>query len=172
MSLCMKSILQSVIMNDSSCAGAAKPIIIGAILFAVASQIILMGEVIVTMDIYMMPEYFPVWSRLMMPDMGPPPAIFYAISISVSVALALLYSTIFHVLRAGIPGTGIRKGLNYGFLMFLLSSLPSMLGMWMLINLPVKFFIAGLVFGLFHYLIGGVVISWAFQKFGSTSSAV
>jgi hypothetical protein len=167
----MQSILKSDIMNGSSCTGAVKPIIIGGILFAVASQIILMGEVMATMDIYMMPEYFPVWSKLMMPDMGPPPTVFYAISISVSVGLALLYSTIFHVLRAGIPGTGIRKGLNYGILMFLLSSLPSMLGMWMLINLPVKFFIAGLAFGLIHYLIGGVVISWAFQKFGSTASA-
>lgn len=131
-----------------------------------------MGGVIVTMDIYMMPEYFPVWSTLMMPDMAPPPAIFYAISISVSVGLALLCSTIFHVLRAGIPKTGILKGLNYCILLFLLSSFLSMLGMWMLINLPVKFFIAGLVFGLIHYLIGGVVISLAFQKFGSTPSAV
>jgi hypothetical protein len=119
-----------------------------------------------------MPEYFPVWSKLMMPDMGPPPAIFYTISISVSVGLALLYSTVFHILRTGIPGTGIRKGLNFGILLFLLSSLPSILGMWMLINLPVKFFIAGLVFGLINYLIGGVVISWAFQKFGSMPSAV
>ena len=159
-------------MNGSSSKGAAKPIIIGGILFAVASQIILMGEMIATMDIYMMPEYFPVWSKLMMPDMGPPPAIFYAISISVSIGLALLYSTIFHILRDGIPGTGVRKGLNYGILIFLLSSLPSMLGMWMLINLPVKFFIAGLVFGIIHYLIGGVVISWAFQKFGGMSSAL
>ncbi|MFA4875771.1 MAG: hypothetical protein WC586_00025 [Methanoregula sp.] len=109
-------------MNEDSCADAVKPIIIGGILFAVASQIILMGEVITTMDIYMMPEYFPVWSKLMMPDMGPPPAMFYLISISVSVGLALLYSTVFHILRSGIPGTGIRKGFNYGILLFLLVS--------------------------------------------------
>lgn len=151
--------------------GAAKPIIIGGILFAVASQVIMMGEVMMTMDIYMMPEYFPVWSRLMMPDMGPPPVMFYAISLSVSVGLALLYSTIFHVLRAGIPGTGIRQGLNYGILLFLLSSLPSMLGMWMLINLPAKFFIAGLVFGLINYLAGGTIIAWAFVRYGSTPAA-
>lgn len=46
-----------------------------------------------------------------------------------------------------------------------------MLGMWMLINLPLKFFIAGLAFGLIHYLIGGVIISWASLKFGSKPSA-
>ena len=158
-------------MNRSSCSGAVKPIIIGGILFVVASQIILMGEVIATMDIYMMPEYFPVWSKLMMPDMGPPPAIFYAISISVSVGLSLLYSTVFHILRNGIPGTGIRKGFNYGILLFLLSSFPSMLGMWLLINLPTKFFVAGLVFGIIHYLVGGVIIFWAFQRYGSMPSA-
>lgn len=151
-------------MNRSTYSGAVKPIIIGGILFAVASQIILMGEVIATMDIYMMPEYFPVWSKLMMPEMGPPPALFYLISISVSVGLALLYCTVFHILRDGIPGTGFRKGFNYGILLFLLSSFPSMLGMWMLINLPAKFFIAGLAFGLVHYLIGGAIIAWAFQR--------
>ena len=156
---------------SSLSATAVKSIVIGGILFAAASQVILMGEVMATMDIYMMPEYFPVWSKLMMPDMGPPPAIFYVISISTSVGLALLYSALFHVLQAGIPGTGIRKGLNYGVVLFLLSSLPSMLGMWMLINLPAKFFIAGLGFGLINYLIGGAVISWAFEKFGSAPAA-
>ncbi len=154
----------------NSCARMVKPIIIGGILFAIASQIILMGEVIATMDIYMMPEYFPVWSTLMMPDMGPPPAIFYAISISVSLGLALLYSAVYGILQNGIPGTGLRRGINYGILLFLISSLPSMLGMWMLINLPAKFFIAGLAFGLVHYLAGGVIIAWAFQRFGRTAT--
>ena len=156
----------------NSCARMVKSIIIGGILFAIASQIILMGEVIVTMDIYMLPEYFPVWSHLMMPDMGPPPAIFYAISISVSFGLALLYSAIYGILKIGIPGTGLRRGANYGILLFLISSLPSMLGMWMLINLPAKFFIAGLAFGFVNYLVGGVIIAWAFQRFGSTSPIV
>ncbi|MDO9034338.1 MAG: hypothetical protein Q7U51_03960 [Methanoregula sp.] len=85
--------------------------------------------------------------------------------------LALLYSTVFHILRTGIPGAGIRKGINYGILMFLLSGFPSMLGMWMLINLPAKFFIAGLVFGIIHYLVGGVIIAWAFQRYGSMPTA-
>ena len=153
----------------NSCSGVVKPIIIGGILFAIASQIILMSEVIMTMDIYMMPEYFPVWSSLMMPDMGPPPAIFYAISISVSLCLALLYSAVYGILQKAIPGTGLRRGINYGILLFLISSLPAMLGMWMLINLPAKFFIAGLAFGLIHYLVGGVIIAWVFQRFGRMS---
>jgi len=156
----------------NSYASRVKPIIIGGILFAIASQIILMGEVIATMDIYMMPEYFPVWSTLMMPDMGPPPAIFYVISISVSLGLAFLYSAIYGILQNGIPGMGLRRGLNYGILLFLVSSLPAILGMWMLINLPAKFFIAGLVFGFVHYLVGGVIIAWAFQRFGSTATVV
>lgn len=143
-----------------------KPIIVGGILFAIASQIILMCEVFATIDIYMMPEYFPVWSTLMMPDMGPPPAIFYAISISVTFGLAFLYNAVYGILQNGIPGTGLRRGLNYGILLFLISSLPSILGMWMLINLPVKFFIASLAFGIVHYLVGGVIIAWAFQRFG------
>jgi hypothetical protein len=30
-----------------------------------------------TMGFYMMPQYWPVWSKVMMPEAGPPPTSFY-----------------------------------------------------------------------------------------------
>ena len=121
---------------------AIKPVLIAAVLFTLTSQLVIMFESAATMDIYMMPEYFPVWSRLMIPDMGPPPATFFVTSILVSFALALIYAAVFWIVSPGIPGEGLTKGVSYGLILFFLSGVPSPLIMLLLINLPAKFFIA------------------------------
>lgn len=146
---------------------AVKPILIASVLFTIASQLVIMIESAATMDIYLMPEYFPVWSKLMMPDMGPPPATFFAMSILVSFALALVYAAVFWIVSPGIPGEGFTKGLSYGLILFFISSVPSLLGMFLLINLPAKFFIVGIVSALASSLIGGIIIAWSVGKFGA-----
>ncbi len=145
---------------------AVKPVLIAAVLFTLTSQLVIMFESAATMDIYLMPEYFPVWSKLMMPDMGPPPLTFFVISVLVSFALALIYAVIFRIVAPGIPGKGIVRGLSYGLILFFLSGVPSLLGMFLLINLPAKFFIAGTVSALASSLIGGIIIAWSVEKFG------
>ena len=145
---------------------AVKAIIIAAFLFTLTSQLVIMFESAATMDIYLMPEYFPVWSKMMMPDMGPPPLTFFVISVLVSFALALIYAVVFRIVAHGIPGEGITKGLAYGLILFFLSGVPSLLGMFLLINLPAKFFIAGTVLALASSLIGGIIIAWSVEKFG------
>jgi hypothetical protein len=145
---------------------AVKPVLIAAVLFTIASQVIIMFESAATMDIYMMPEYFPVWSRLMMPEMGPPPAVFFAMSILVSFALALTCAAVFWIVRPGIPGEGITRGFSYGLILYFISGVPSLLGMFLLINLPEKFFIAGTISSLVNFLTGGIIIAWSVEKFG------
>ena len=69
-----------------------------------------MIESAATMDLYLMPEHFPVWSRLMMPDMGPPPATFFAISILVSFALALISAAVFWIVSPAFRARDPRRG--------------------------------------------------------------
>jgi hypothetical protein len=145
---------------------AIKPVLIAAVLFTLSSQIVIMFESAATMDIYLMPEYFPVWSKLMMPDMGPPPATFFAMSVLVSFALALISAAVFWIVSPGIPGEGLTKGVSYGLILFFISGVPSLFGMLLLINLPAKFFIAGTVSALASSLIGGIIIAWSAEKFG------
>jgi len=56
--------------------------------------------------------------------------------------------------------------LSYGLILFFISGVPSLLGMFLLINLPVKFFIAGTVSALVNSLIGGIIIAWSVEKSG------
>jgi hypothetical protein len=87
-------------------------------------------------------------------------------SVLVSFALALIYAAVFWIVSPGIPGEGITKGLSYGLILFFISGIPSLLGMFLLINLPAKFFIAGTVSALVNFLIGGIIIAWSLEKYG------
>ena len=50
-------------------------------MITIVSQIIHSIEAFATMDFYLDPNYFGVWSKIMMPGPGPPPAEFYYYSI-------------------------------------------------------------------------------------------
>jgi len=134
-------------------------IIIAGILVAIVSQILTTVEAFLTMEIYLIEEFFPVWSRIMMPGAGPPPVTFYLYSIGFSLILGILYAAVFRVIEEGIPGTGIQKGFCYGFILFLVSGLPFLLTTYLLINLPSQFFIAGTVFGFIGYILYGIIIN-------------
>jgi hypothetical protein len=134
-------------------------IIIAGILVAIVSQILATVEAFMTMEIYLMEEFFPVWSRIMMPSAGPPPVTFFLYSIGFSLILGILYAAVFRVIEESIPGTGIQKGLCYGFILFLLSGVPFLLTTYLLINLPAQFFAAGAVFGFIGYILYGIVIN-------------
>lgn len=134
-------------------------IITAGILVAMISQVLSTIEAYLTMDIYMMEEYFPVWSRIMMPGEGPPPFTFFLYSIAFSLVLGWIYAAIFRVIEDGIPGTGYIKGIWSGVILFLLSGVPFLLTTYLLINLPGLFFLSGTIFGFIGYILYGIIIN-------------
>jgi hypothetical protein len=137
-----------------------KRIIIAAIVFAIIAQVIHTIESMLTMDFYMDPAYFDVWSKLMMPTAGPPPAEFFVASIVSAVIIALIYAVTYDLINKSLPGkTDIKKGLQYGFLLFMLVQIPGLLGMWLLINLPALLLIYWAISSLVVLLIGGIAIA-------------
>ena len=87
-----------------------KRIIIAAIVFAIIAQVLHTVESMLTMDFYMDPEYFGVWSKLLMPTAGPPPAEFFYASVISSLIIALIYAVVYDVVKGSLPGkTFIKK---------------------------------------------------------------
>ncbi|MDD5569192.1 MAG: hypothetical protein PHG23_02150 [Candidatus Pacebacteria bacterium] len=112
-------------------------IFVSAIIYTIIAFLARTGEAMLTMNYYMMPQYFSVWSKVMMPTAGPPPTSFYIISLLFSfvagIILALFYNFIKDKLCAGywqkvVCFTGI-----VSVLAFVFSTLP----MYLMINLPV-----------------------------------
>jgi len=135
-------------------------IIVAGIVFAIIAQIIHYVEAIATMDFYMDPDYFAVWSKIMMPTAGPPPNEFYYYSIVFGVITGIIYAVVYAMIKKSVLGkTIVKQGIYFGFFLFLLG-IPHFLSMYLLINLSTMLLVYWTISGLIVNLIGGVVIAY------------
>jgi hypothetical protein len=139
-------------------------LVIAAIAYAIISQVIHMVEAFLTMNFYLLPQYFGVWSKIMMPGQGPPPATFYAFSVVFALITGTIFAFIYLTIMKAVPGkTKLQKGLAYGFILFLVTGIPSFLSLYLLINLPTVLIIYWLIENLVIFLISGVVFAKLFK---------
>ncbi|MCL7414537.1 MAG: hypothetical protein M8349_00530, partial [ANME-2 cluster archaeon] len=113
-----------------------------------------------TMDYYLDPQYFPVWSSYMMPSEGPPPASFMYMSLASGLITNLIFAGFYSFIKGSVPGaTMIKKGLLYGLLIFIITGVPFTLTLILLINLPFGLILSWAAESLVIYLIGGLLVA-------------
>ena len=139
---------------------AAVKIFLAGIICMAISFVINMVSSILTMGFYKDPAYFQVWSKIMMPTAGPPPWYFslYALGFSLlgGIFIAIVY---YHVKGAFKQKSAVKKGLFYGFLLFLVAGIPPMLSMILLINLPLMLAISWMIMSGIILLLDGMVVA-------------
>ncbi len=136
-----------------------KQIVISAVVFALVAQIIHTVGAVLTMDYYVNPAYFALWSKLMMPEAGPPGTEFFVASLVVNFAIGLTFAGVYSMLKKSIPGKGLMKGVNYGLLLFLLAGLPYTLTTYLLLAVPAMLLVGWAVEALILYIICGATFS-------------
>lgn len=137
-----------------------KGIGIAAVLMTAVAQIEHMIEAVLTMGYYMDPQYFAVWSKVMMPEAGPPPASFYAYSVVFGLISAALFAWAYSRLGSAIREKNpLRKGLAFGAIVFLVAGLPGVLSMYLLLNIPSGLLAIWTVSSLAVYLMWGAIAS-------------
>ena len=137
-----------------------KRVLIAGVIVTVIAQIIHSLFAQLDMKYYLMPQYFSVWSRLMMPTAGPPPLSFMVYSLLFTLIGAILMALAYAMVKRGIPGKNrFQKGLVYGLILVLVSGIPFFLTTVLLINVPLVLMISWLLATIIHYFIGGVVIA-------------
>ncbi|OGI14756.1 hypothetical protein A3K63_02675 [Candidatus Micrarchaeota archaeon RBG_16_49_10] len=130
-----------------------------AVIFAVISQGIHTIAAFLEMKYYLMPEYFSVWSKLMMPGPGPPPLSFTLLSVLVGTVTAVIYSFAYLLVMKWIPGSSsLKKGANFGLMLFFVGVLPGYLALMLLINLPLQLIFYWMVEGLIINVLAGILI--------------
>ncbi|MCX5725927.1 MAG: hypothetical protein NT030_01880 [Candidatus Saganbacteria bacterium] len=135
--------------------------IIAAVVIVIIAQIIHGIGAQVGMGYYLDPAYFSVWSKIMMPEAGPPPASFYYLSILFGFITYLLFAGIYPLLKGSIAGDGaIQKGLIYGIIVFLLGPVAGYLSLYLLINLPLGLILIWGVESFIIYLLAGAIVAW------------
>ena len=133
-------------------------IVAAGIVYAVISMVVNTLWAFIDMPYYLMQEYFAVWSKLMMPTAGPPGGEFYVASFVFTLVAGLIFAGVYSRVKASIRDKGIRKGLRFGFGIFLISVIPGMFSLYLLINLPTMLIVSWTVSGLVTSLLGGIVI--------------
>ena len=100
------------------------------------------------------------WYIAMFPEMMTTEAMWAGTlsTLLIGIFMGLIYS----VINSAVPGTGMKKGLNYGFMVWLLAGI-----MWpimMIAFAPITIWIIELISGLISYSIAGAVIAIIYEK--------
>lgn len=134
-----------------------KPVI-AVILLTIVAQIIHTLGASFSMNYYTNPDYFPVWSKIMMPYAGPPPASFMLWALGLGLLTWIIFVAVYKIVKAGIPGNSpVVKGLAFGLLVFLISGFSGSVSLFLMINLPLGLIISWAVEGLLILLVNGVI---------------
>lgn len=132
-------------------------VVIASIILLVIQMVVMNIEALFDMKYYVMPEYFPVWSKLMMPNAGPPPVEFFVASALFSFLTALVLACVYECFKASLDKRFWPRVLGFTKLMALLSLIFSYLPMYMLINLPLGLIVSWFVSGVLVIFLGSVV---------------
>nr|CBH39231.1 hypothetical membrane protein [uncultured archaeon]CBH39701.1 hypothetical membrane protein [uncultured archaeon] len=100
------------------------------------------------------------WYSVTFPEMSSPMAM--SIMMAGIVVSGIFMGLVYSVINSAIPGEGARKGVNYGFMVWLLAGL-----MWPIMMMgfaPAYMWITELINGLITYSIAGAVIAIIYKK--------
>jgi hypothetical protein len=124
---------------------------IGAI-YTVIAAVVHTLESMVMMKWYQMPEYFGVWSKLMMPKAGPPPAEFFITSTIGSFMTGISLCAIYYYLKEYLPKNETKRILFFADLLVATSFIFFTVPLYLLINIPPallgSWFVSGFILNL------------------------
>jgi hypothetical protein len=124
-----------------------KLVLVG-IIYTVVATVIHQIEAMFTMKYYLDPAYFGLWSKLMMPTAGPPPAAFFITSAILTLASGISLGLIYYYIRDMLPAKFWPRVFFFTDLMIATSFIFSTLPMYLMFNVP-----------------GGILVSWFISSF-------
>jgi hypothetical protein len=122
-----------------------KKVLLASVIFTVISFVIHQIEALLTMKYYVDPQYFGVWSKVMMPSAGPPPASFMITSLIFTLVTGISVTLIYYYLRDHLPPLGLKRVFYFADLLVATSFLFSTLPMYLMFNVPVALLISWFV---------------------------
>lgn len=126
-----------------------KKVSVFGFLYTVLAFIVRQIEVILTLKYYLNPDYFGVWSKLMMPNAGPPPSSFQITSVVFTFVSGVSLALIYYYLRSHLPESKKQRIFYFADLMVATSFIFFTLPVYLLFNVPfallVSWFISSFV---------------------------
>ncbi|MCX6732713.1 MAG: hypothetical protein NTV98_04190 [Candidatus Roizmanbacteria bacterium] len=123
-----------------------KVFIVG-IIYTVVATLIHQLEAMISLKYYMMPEYFAVWSRTMMPIAGPPPMDFFVKSTIMTITSGISLALVYCYIRDMLPKNIKERVLLFADLLAGLQFIFFILPVYLLFNLPIGLLINWFISG-------------------------
>lgn len=81
-----------------------------------------------------------------------------------NITLAVVFAWVFALLYRGVPGTGIRKGIIFGLLAWLIGVIPPMTTLYLMTRIAPGALLYFTIQGLFEWLVYGLVMSVIYRE--------
>lgn len=127
-------------------------------IYTVVAIIIRQIEAVLTMKYYMMPEYFGVWSKIMMPTVGPPPIDFFLSSAVITFATGLSITIIYYYMRDILPKDPKTRTFYFADILIGTSFVFFTLPVYLLFDVPWQLLVSWFVTTFIILLIGSYTI--------------
>jgi len=121
-----------------------KAIFVG-FLYTLFAVVVRQIETFLTMPYYLDPTHFGLWSRMMMPKAGPPPAEFMIMSFVLTFATGISIAVIYYYLKNMLPKRFLRRVFLFADLMIGCSFIFFTLPVYLLFNVPMGLLISWFV---------------------------
>ncbi|MCC7552376.1 hypothetical protein KO317_01790 [Candidatus Micrarchaeota archaeon] len=149
-------------------------ILASAIFVMFVSLIIYTAGSFVDMEYYTNSDNFGLWSKIMMPNMGPPGVEFYFVSLVFKFIIGLIFTLFYMVIAKSIRQESILKtGIFYGCLLFVILGIPTTLNTFLLFAVPLGLLISWTIQGLLVLVISGMGVVYIMRytcKFNNAGS--
>ena len=134
-----------------------KKVLMAGLAYVVIAFVVHQVEAMLTMDYYIMPEYFSVWSKVMMLRAGPPPMSFMIISLVFSYVTGVTLAAVYDFVKGLLPKKFWPKVINFSDLIIGLMVVFFTLPVYLLLNVPLGLLLAWLFSSVIIVVLGTMV---------------
>ncbi len=127
-------------------------------IYTVVATILRQIEAVLTMNFYLLPEHFGVWSKIMMPNIGPPPVEFFLSSAVITFATGLSITIIYYYMRDILPKNPKTRTFYFADIMIGTSFVFFTLPVFLLFDVPWQLLVSWFVTTFIILLIGSYSI--------------
>jgi len=132
-------------------------VITASVIVFVIEMVVRQVEAFLTMQYYVMPEYFGVWSKLMMPKAGPPPPEFFVTSAMFSFLGALILACVYECIKGSLSKQFWPRVLGFTKLMTLLMLAFAFMPMFLMMNIQQALLVSWFVTSVLVTLVASMV---------------
>ncbi|MBL7159750.1 hypothetical protein ISS85_04695 [Candidatus Microgenomates bacterium] len=135
-----------------------KKVLLAGIAYLVIATVVHQIEALLTMNYYMMPEYFGAWSKVMMPSAGPPPMSFMVISLVFSYVTGVTLAAVYDFIKDLLPKKFWPRVINFSDLIIGLMVVFFILPVYLLLNVPLGLLLSWLASSVLIIILGTMVL--------------